>query len=162
MDTIDDTHGWDGAPGWPRPRCVSLPGAARHRLAPSCFVQASAADPLSADPVRLQACFDELRCQVCGDPVLDVDVVGWVLRPAANMGGACCTRCTYLAVRVCPHLAEVPAGSHELWAVAVATDYRWRVEQGAATGHIEPDPDGARCHDWSSFVAHHRRWRAAA
>lgn len=149
---MEDPVTWDGAAGWPRPR-ADMGARIAGGLAPSCFVQADPADPLSAETARLQQCYDQLLCQVCGEPALDVDAVGWVLEPAANMGGACCTRCMYLAARVCPHLAGLAEGSHALWTVVEPCDYRWcRAEDGSAKGHVVPDPQRARRSTWSELI----------
>lgn len=99
-------------------------------------------------------------CQVCGEAVLEVDEVGWVLDPVANMGGACCTRCMYLAVRACPHLHGVPTDPQwTLWAVDHPRAYTWHRVDGATDGHVVVDPDRATRHDWESFLAHRRAWR---
>ena len=151
---------WDGEAGWPRPRHVPMGSPRRPRMAPACFVQSDPADPLSAEPSRLQRCFTELLCQVCGEPVLAVDSVGWVLHPAANMGGACCTRCMYLAIRTCPRLSRVPEDEFELWAVTSPSQYRWHVVDGVTLGKVVPALEAGALHDWTAFRAHHRRWRA--
>lgn len=107
----------------------------------------------------MQECFSELACQVCGESVLSIDEVGWVLTPRANVGGACCTRCMNLAVRVCPRLARVPDGEFELWAVREKRGYNWHVVDGRAKGHIVPDPSRAERVTWPEFLDHVRAWR---
>lgn len=150
---------WDGAPGWPRPRLVhSLqPGGP---ALPATYVQSDPTDATSAGPARLQHTYTEFRCQVCGEAVLAVDDVGWVLEPVANMGGACCTRCMYLALRACPHLAESP----DAWRLHAVTDppaYRWHVVDGATDGHVAVDASRSTAYAYDAFVEHHRTWRRA-
>jgi hypothetical protein len=153
---------WDGAAGWPRPRLARVPKDGTTGHAAACFVQSDPADPLSVDPDRLRTVFAQLECQVCGEAVLDIDDAGWVLTPKANMGGACCTRCMYLAVRVCPHLADAPNGSHLFWPVREARDYDWHVADGQVQGHILPNPKRTSPLDWRAFFDRYRSWKAAA
>jgi len=150
---------WDGDRGWPRARTVDVAGTSSAR--PSCFVQDIPTDPLSASPERLQESFLEFVCQVCGEQVLDVDTLGWVLHPAANMGGACCTRCMYLAVHTCPHLAGAPHGEFEFWAVTTQQGYQWYVQNGGTDGHIEVLAEHATLHQWNEFRLHYKRWKTA-
>lgn len=152
---------WNGEPGWPRPRKVPMTNRGEW-MAASCFVQSDPSNPLSAHPERLQDAFTNFLCQVCGMPVPEVDSVGWVLLPKANMGGACCTRCMYLAVRKCPHLEHVPADAYQLWAVTEARQYTWLVENGVTAGKIVPiENSPAQRHTWSKFMAHYKGWKAA-
>ena len=156
---------WDGAAGWPRPRLARVPKpgtSTEMQHAASCFVQSDPADPLSVDPDRLRSVFARLDCQVCGEAVLDIDEAGWVLTPKANMGGACCTRCMYLAVRVCPHLADAPTGSHQFWPVREPLDYDWHIADGQVQGHILPNAARTTALDWDAFFSHYRAWKASA
>lgn len=97
---------------------------------------------------------------MCASPVLDVDVVGWVVEPAGNMGGACCTRCMYLAIHACPRMA---AGADQdvwlFWAVDEARAYRWQVRNGTADGHVVVDPARGDPHSRVQFLRHHAEWR---
>lgn len=159
-DVVPGADGpWDGEPGWPRPRHVppSRPGGP---LLPATYVQSDPADPTSADPTRMQQVYLEFRCQVCSARVLDIDTVGWVLTPAANMGGACCTRCMYLAFHACPHLADAPDDAWQIWAVTDPRAYSWQVVDGRTDGHVVlvDDALGSRF-DWARFVAHYVEWR---
>jgi len=122
-------------------------------------VQQDPTDPLSAEPARVQQCFSDLVCQVCGEPVLSIDDMGWVLAPRANVGGACCTRCMHLAIRVCPRLAQVPEGAFVLWAVRDKREYGWQVVDGRAKGHIIPVQSRAQRFAWQEFMDHCRAWR---
>lgn len=140
---------WDGEPGrWPRPRHARVPGRG---AGPSCFVQADPADPLSAATERLQQCFTEFLCQVCGDAITDGER-GWVLEPAANMGGACCTRCMHMAVRFCPHLSGVPDGDFTMWEVTEREAYAWHLVDGRAKGHVVPVSERGVARTWIEFL----------
>ena len=158
--TSAETTTWSGEPGWPRPRSVPMHDWGRSGPAAACFVQDRADDPLSASSDRTRQCFEQYACQVCGDTVGTVDSVGWVLRPAANMGGACCTRCMYLAVRTCPHLSGAPDGDWEFWAVTSPHDYRWHVKDDVTTGHILPVEARAVQCAWGEFLAHYKWWKS--
>ncbi len=149
---------WDGERGWPRPRHVRPVHPGGPSL-PATYAQSDPADATSAEPTRLQRVFTEFRCQVCAERVLDVDDVGWVLEPVANMGGACCTRCTYLALHACPHLASSP----DTWTAHAVTEpraYHWHVVDGAADGHVVVDPSRSTPVSLAAFAEHHRAWRA--
>lgn len=156
--TLSADPAWDGAPGWPRPRTVHLPDR-RVGRGPATFVQSDPTDATSAHAGRLQACFSGFRCQVCGAPVLEIDTVGWLVMPGANMGGACCTRCAYLALRACPHLVDAPSGTWTLVAVTEPTQYRWRMRDGRADGHVEAADRTGQPHTLDAFLDHHARWR---
>lgn len=161
MDGDEAPPAWDGEPGWPRPRHVAMSRWGGRGMAASCFVQSDPAEPLSASQPRLRACFELLVCQVCGEPVLSIDVVGWVLSPAANMGGACCTRCMYLAVRTCPHLAGADDGDFEFWAVSEPRHYGWHVIDATTKGHVVPDRSSAQLHTWDEYQDRYRAWKVA-
>lgn len=152
---------WNGAPGWPRPRLVPPATWNRPGHGPATFVQSDPADPTSAHTARLQHCFTHFACQVCGEGVLEIDAVGWVLTPVANMGGACCTRCMYLALRACPHLADAPSDAWSLHAVTEPRAYGWSLASGGADGHVELVAGAGVAHDHAGFMAHWRAWRGA-
>lgn len=151
---------WDGEPGWPRPRHVTPHREGGPRL-PATYVQSDPTDATSAEPQRMQEVFLKFRCQVCAEPVLDVDTVGWVLSPIANMGGACCTRCMYLAVHACPHLAGAPLDEWAFWEVTEPRGYTWHVVDGTTDGHIQVDPSRATPRPWVDFIDHYVAWRRA-
>lgn len=102
---------------------------------PAQFISATPDQALDCDETRIDACYDEFLCTVCGDPVATIgDGTGWLLGRSI-IGGVCCTRCAWLSVLSCPRLKE-DGEKVPVWTCRSKGGYRWMEERSMSVGHV--------------------------
>lgn len=152
VETVESTRWpeekeWDGAPGvWPRPttRYDGDP------IRPAQFIASAPDEFLDCDSSRIDLCYENFLCTVCGDPINEsADGWGWLLGRSI-IGGATCTRCAYLSAYACPKLSELRDGQLPVWRLRSKRGYKWADEKNRSEVGVVVPTSVAKA---SSFVA---------
>lgn len=150
---------WDGAPGvWPRPT-TRYP---EEPIRPAQFISSAPDEFLDCDSSRIDLCYEDFLCTVCGDSIKESAYGwGWLLGKSI-IGGACCTRCAYLSAYACPTLSEIRDEKLPLWRLRSKRGYRWADEKNKAeVGTVVPTPT-AKASSFAALTRAVKKLRAAS
>jgi hypothetical protein len=116
---------------------------------------------------RLLEVFYDFLCSCCGEKIEEMpDKTGWIVDDRSQWGtpgGAMCTHCTNLCLRLCPHFAlEREKGRVELYRITAGGAYKKNSEGGAMPDLSSEHAHVSSLEEFAQYLKAARKTRSEA